>query len=183
MPINVPDHAAPAGSFEAPLERLTACHHRVLQQCATLRGLVEHLASHGADSDARLAAAAVLRYFDTSAKHHHADEETDLFPALIESMAGSDAVCIRDLAESLTRDHRALESHWQRVRVFLERIAAGVLQPMVPADVAPFIGLYERHIAREENELLPMAARLLGDNALDLIGRAMRGRRVHFMIE
>jgi len=43
--------------------------------------------------------------------------------------------------------------------------------------VEPFIGLYERHIAREEGDLLPMAARLLGDDALDRIGRAMRERR------
>lgn len=183
MPIHIPDHPAPAGSFEAPLEQFSACHHSVLQQCATLRGLVEHLVSHGADSDARVTAAAVMRFFDTSTKHHHADEETDLFPALIESMAGSDAVCIRELAEPLTRDHRALESQWLRLRVLLARIAAGALQPMVPADVAPFVGLYERHIAREESELLPMAARLLGDPALDLIGRAMRERRGCSMIE
>ena len=34
-----------------------------------------------------------------------------------------------------------------------------------------------RHIAREESELLPMAARLLSDDALQDIGRAMRLRR------
>ncbi|HOA95491.1 MAG TPA: hemerythrin domain-containing protein, partial [Quisquiliibacterium sp.] len=32
-------------------------------------------------------------------------------------------------------------------------------------------------IAREEAELLPMAARLLGDTDLERIGRAMRQRR------
>ena len=177
MASDIPGLVAPSGGFEAPLEMLSACHHRALQQCATLQRLVAPLANNGTDEDARIATASVMRFFDTSAKRHHADEETDLFPALIESMAGSDAVCIRELVESLTHDHRALESHWQRLRLDLTRIAAGDLLTMVPADVAPFIRLYAQHIAREENELLPMAARLLGDDALKLIGNAMRERR------
>lgn len=183
MTINFPGHSAPSGGFEVPLEMLSACHHRVERQCATLRRLVLHLAGHGADEDARTAAAAVMRYFDTSAKDHHADEETDLFPALVESMAGSDAVCIRDLIASLTLDHRALESHWQRLRAVLGQVAAGVSPPLASADVEPFISLYERHIAREEGELLTMAARLLGDEALDRVGRAMRERRGISVIE
>ena len=40
-----------------------------------------------------------------------------------------------------------------------------------------FIQLYERHIVREEAELLPMAARLLDDIELDRIGLSMRRRR------
>jgi hemerythrin-like domain-containing protein len=177
MSINIPGHAAPAVGFEAPLEMLSACHHRVERQCETLRQLVAHVASHGPDDDARVAAAAVMRYFDTAARDHHADEETDLFPALVESMAGSDAACIRELVDSLTLDHRALESRWQRLRVMLQSIAAGDPVHLDSAYVESFIRLYERHIAREEAELLPMASRLLGDDALNEIGKAMRERR------
>lgn len=43
-----------------------------------------------------------------------------------------------------------------------------------------FIDLFERHIAREEAELLQMAERLLGDAELDRIGQAMRARRGAF---
>lgn len=177
MTMPIPGHSAPAAGFEVPLEMLSACHDRALRQCATLRRLVPHLAKHGADDDAHIAASAVLRYFDTAAKDHHADEETDLFPALVESMAGSDAVCIRELIQALTADHRALESHWQHVRAILQQIAAGTVLPLATADIEPFITLYERHIAHEEAELLPMATRLLGDEALDRVGKAMRERR------
>ena len=59
---------------------LAACHLRIEQQCSTLRRLVPHLLAHGADSQARQAAASVLRYFQTAAIDHHADEEEDLFP-------------------------------------------------------------------------------------------------------
>jgi hemerythrin-like domain-containing protein len=156
---------------------LAACHGRIESQCATLRRLVPHLAANGADSQARSAVANVMRYFDTSARHHHADEEEDLFPALIESMAGSDEVCLREMIQGLTADHRALEAAWQRLRRVLERIAAGEFSPLAADDVEAMIDLYERHIEREESELLPMAARLLNEDDLARIGRAMRARR------
>jgi hemerythrin-like domain-containing protein len=156
---------------------LSACHGRVNLQCATLRHLAPHLVEHGANDEARSAATNVIRYFDTSARHHHADEEEDLFPALIESMAGSDAVCLREMIEGLTADHRSLETAWRGLRDVLERIVAGESAPLTSDDVEALVGLYQRHIQREEEELLPMAARLLSDDDLARIGRAMRKRR------
>lgn len=55
--------------------------------------------ARGVSEEARTAAISLLRYFDTSAGHHHADEEDDIFPALIESMAGSDAICLRAMID------------------------------------------------------------------------------------
>jgi len=173
----IPAFPSPGASTEAPLEMLSACHSRIERQCATLRRLVPHLAMHGADEEARTAAANVIRYFDSAAKHHHDDEEMDLFPALLESMAGSDAVCLRDLTEALSADHRALDADWRRVRASLAQIAAGTSAALAGEEVEALIGRYERHIEREEAELLPMAARLLSDEELARIGKAMRERR------
>lgn len=177
MSMDIPGLSAPAAGFEVPLEMLSACHRRVERQCATLRRLVPHLAAHGADEEAKTAAANVMRYFDTSGAQHHQDEERDLFPALVESMPGSDPVCLRELTDALRSDHRALHARWERVRAALVRIVAGASSALDAADVEALAGLYERHIEREEAELLPMAARLLGDEELDRIGRAMRERR------
>ena len=177
MKISQPGQSESGASFEVPLEMLSACHRRVEQQCATLRRLVPHLAQHGADAAARSAATAVMRYFDTAASDHHADEEVDLFPALIESMAGSDAVCLREIVDALSDDHRRLEAHWRHLRARLQAIAAGTAAVLTADDVEPLVTLYERHIEREDKELLPMAARLLSDDALDKVGRAMRERR------
>lgn len=177
MSIAFPGHSSPAAGTEAPLEMLAACHGRVERQCSTLRRMVPHVAAHGADAQARSAAAAVMRYFDTSAAHHHEDEEVDLFPALLESMAGSDAVCIRELTDRLLREHREISVAWARVRATLERIAAGESAALPGEDVEALATLYERHIEVEERELLPMAARLLGEDELARIGRAMRVRR------
>jgi hemerythrin-like domain-containing protein len=177
MTVSLPGHSSPAAGFEAPLEMLAACHLRIEAQCNTLRRLVPHVGAHGADAQAREAATAVMRYFDTAARHHHADEENDLFPALIESIAGSDAVCLRDLTSALTADHRELERLWRPVRDALEQLAGGYATALPAEPVQAFLDLNARHIAREEAELLPMAKRLLGDAELDRIGQAMRLRR------
>jgi len=215
MNISIPGFSSPAASTEAPLEMLAACHIRIARQCATLRRLAAHLAEHGADEQARSAAAGVLRYFDTAAPLHHADEEQNLFPALLESMAGSDPVCLKGMTQGLSDEHRELETAWARLRPRLQAIAAAaqpgdedsatrgpgggtaspspdggqaVAEPpggaalpsaacLPAADVEAFAALYERHIRVEEDELLPMAARLLSDEELARIGRAMRERR------
>lgn len=177
MTQSLPGHSAPVAGFEVPLEMLAACHGRVQHQCETLLRLVPHIATHGPDQSAQEAAAAVMRYFDTAARHHHEDEEQDLFPALLESMAGSDAVCIHALINALCADHRALESHWATLRLALAQVLAGTSSSLPSATVQAFVGLYSRHIDREQAELLPMAARLLSDTELDRVGLAMRARR------
>ena len=73
--ISFPGFNAPAAGFEAPLEMLSACHGRVESQCQTLLRLPPHLAANGPDQAAREAAQNIMRYFDTSARNHHADEE------------------------------------------------------------------------------------------------------------
>ena len=45
---------------------------------------------------------------------------------------------------------------------------------LASGDAEALAGAYERHIEYEETEVLPMARRLLSDDDLDRIGRAMR---------
>lgn len=175
--ISFPGFESPAAGFEVPLEMLSACHGRVERQCQTLLRLVPHLAANGPDQAAREAAQNVVRYFDTSARHHHADEEEDLFPALLRSASETGFAHLRDLIAALRAQHRELEQAWGQLRWKLERIWLGVKSELDADEVGRLAELYRSHIAREEEELLPLAARLLGESQLDAIGRAMRLRR------
>lgn len=175
--MSFPGFSSPAAGPEAPLDMLAACHTRVEKQCQTLTRLQAHLLTQGSDAAAREAASAVMRYFDTAAKHHHEDEEQDLFPALLDAMAGSDAVCIRELTRGLMAEHRQLEGLWSAMREKLEAIAEGDAVLLGADEVGDFVSAYRSHILREDSELLPMAARLLGDAPLQHIGQAMRARR------
>jgi len=175
--IAFPGFHSPAAGFEVPLEMLSACHGRVESQCQTLQRLVPHLAANGPDQAAREAAQSVMRYFDTSAKHHHADEEQDLFPALLRSAPEAQLAPLRELIAVLLGQHRELEQSWGELRLKLEQVSLGTVRTLKSEEVARLVELYRLHIAREESELLPLAARLLGEAQLEVIGRAMRLRR------
>lgn len=166
-----------APNFETPLAMLTECHRRVEEQCSLLQRLVPYLAAHGVDRAAADAAKVVLRHFDLTAPKHHADEEEDLFPALIESMAGSDAVCLQEVVRSLRADHETLEQQWRSLRTVLVEAVDGKPVTLDEAAVNAFARHYEAHIASEESELLPMAKRLLSSEVIEEIGRSMRRRR------
>ena len=88
-------------SSQEPLAMLYTCHRRVLRRCATLRRLESYLAGCGCDREAQVVARGLLRFFDNEVPQHYADEEEELFPALIESMAGSDAVRPSSIARSM----------------------------------------------------------------------------------
>jgi len=174
---SIPGFSSPAAGPETPLDMLAACHTRVEKQCRTLERLQVHLCLHGSDAAAQEAAGAVLRYFNSAAKHHHEDEEKDLFPALQEAVAGSDAVCIRELTEALEDEHQLLENRWRRMHVLLQAVAQGQPVSLSEQDVKDFVKGYRTHIQREDTELLPMAKRLLGGEALERLTQAIRERR------
>lgn len=177
MAVSFPGGPAAAPGPDDPLALLSACHGRIARQCATLARLAAHLSVHGSDAAAQTAAASVRRYFETAAAHHHEDEEQDLFPALIEAMAGSDAVCLHALVDGLVAEHRHLAALWRPLRRTLSEIAAGRPAELPARQVRAFNEAYAAHIRREEDELLPMAARLIADDALADIGQAMKARR------
>jgi hemerythrin-like domain-containing protein len=169
-----PAPAAP--TFDHPLEMLHACHDRILRQCNLLKKLASHLDSEGYDEQAGQAAQTILRYFDTAGQFHHLDEEEDLFPALRMS-AGPDATNVGSLLERLMSEHVGMLAAWNALRPILLEISAGV-QALLPAMLTEdFIGRYTNHIAIEERDLLPTAARLLNPQQTALIGKRMAERR------
>jgi hemerythrin-like domain-containing protein len=166
-----------ADSLEPPLDLLAAWHRLGEHQFEPLRHLARRLPTTAVDGAARKAARAVLSYFDQSIALHHPDEERDLFPALMEAMAGSDPVCLREMIAGLTQEHRALASTWRRVRPAFAALVAGTPAAVEAEDADALIVQCERIFRREDDELLPMAGRLLSDEARERVGAAMRARR------
>ena len=177
MAQSFPGFNAPAAGFDEPVDMLSACHDKLRSRCETLSRLPGHVALHGADEQARSAAQNILRYFDGPALYHHADEEKDLFPALLESVAGSDATCLRGLFDKLSNEHRLLENQWQRLRPLLQQLCDGKAVELPDSDIQAFIQGYAGHLQCEDQELLPMARRMLDSAALRQIGQAMNLRR------
>jgi len=162
-----------APSFDDPLGMLSACHGRIERQLATLDRLQRHLPEHGCDIDARAAARGILKYFDTAAPNHHADEEASVFPRLRNALPGRADVLIADLE----RDHRTLAANWRHLRPLLASIAAGARANLSPKEVAHVRAAYDAHIAKEESALIPLAAQAFDAAKLLEIGREMAERR------
>lgn len=166
-----PGFDPPAASFDEPLEMLSACHERIEAMLRILDRLPAHLRAHGADKEARAAAARVLRYFDQAGPKHHADEETDLFP-LLEAKGA-----LPQLLPVLRREHRAMEAAYARLRPGLEQLATGAGGELSQPLAAEFCALYRAHIAGETAQLLPAAEQLLQPGERCRLGRAMAERR------
>lgn len=161
-----------APSFDQPLEMLRACHGKILHLCDTLKKTSVHLTQYGCDSEVRQAALNILRYFDTAGHFHHQDEEQELFPAL-RQIAGIDT----NLLDRLLTEHVVLLSAWDALRPNLQRLSAGDEVSLRPNLVEDFIACYSAHIATENTELLPMAARVLNPQQLAFMGQKMAERR------
>ena len=78
---------------------------------------------------------------------------------------------------ALGAQHRALEQAWRELRRGLEGMCLGTARELDACEVQRLVDLYRSHIGREEEELLPLAARSLDTAQLDRVGRAMRLRR------
>jgi hemerythrin-like domain-containing protein len=168
--------APAAPTFDDPLEMLRACHGKILRQCDTLKKLATHLKTDGCDMQARLAAQGILRYFDSAGKFHHQDEEKDLFPALL---AGEkdEQEHLDALRQRLLREHVGMLAAWNELRPVLLQLAEGKNARLDDRLAERFIGSHTMHIAVENSELLPLAARLLTPEQLLQIGRRMAERR------
>lgn len=165
------DPFAENASFDAPLAMLRACHGRIRRQLATLERLARHLPVAGSDADAKAAARAILKYFDSAAPNHHADEEQSLFPRLVAATSAA------ALVDALARQHEELAAMWLKLRPDLAAVAAGTRSVLAPALVRRVRAAYIDHIDREESELLPLAAERLDAATLTTIGAEMAQRR------
>ncbi|MFO1225974.1 hemerythrin domain-containing protein [Roseateles sp.] len=163
-------YAGPGVGFEAPFEMLAACHGRVRRTLDTLLRLQAHARAHGADEQARQAAADVARYFDVAAPAHHQDEELHIVPRLRAAGRG-------DLADQLLSDHATLSAEWQALRVQLQALAAGQAFRLERDACLRFARLYEAHAALEDEVIFPLASLGLTPTEILSMGEEMSTRR------
>ena len=161
-----------APDFSDPLGLLRACHERVFKHCDLVENLAAHLGDKGPDQEAREAAAQVHRYFSVAAKHHHEDEEQDVFPRLAHQ-----SLKLADLIHSLKKDHEQLEALWAGIAPLLAKPAGIEDIEAFQTLAGRFADAYRTHARMENSELLDMAQHIFSSDELKQIGRAMAERR------
>ena len=177
MPIQIgarPDH-----DFQRPLGLLSDCHRRIEQFLAVLVALAG-AGRLSLDDSGRRDLDGALRYFASAAPTHTADEEESLFPRLRASRDAEAARALETIAR-LERDHQEAAKHHAEVdrlgRAWLGRALDEVELAAMRSHLQRLQQLYTAHIAVEDRELFPAAARLLGDEDLHAVGREMAARR------
>lgn len=166
----------PGPSFDEPLEMLAACHERIEAQLATLERLGPHLEKTGCDAEAKAAAQAVLRYFDSAGKLHHQDEDEDLFPLLRARASVLGRPEVSAAIDELQREHETMDGQWTRLSERLRAIAGGEAR-LDAEEVARFAWLYRRHMDSEATAVLPFAREILEAPQRATLGERMAARR------
>ncbi len=176
MPINIGDK--PQADFNHPLDLMMDCHRRIERFLLVLQKVAQ---APVLDGQNRAALRAALDYFKISGPRHNQDEEQSLLPA----MRASGNVAVAEAVVQLNRlaaDHGIAEELHQRLGVLAEEwLSTSVISEENRRElkglIASLIGLYQPHIAMEEQEIFPLASRGLAPQTLTAIGEQMRQRR------
>ncbi|MDV7392243.1 hemerythrin domain-containing protein, partial [Arthrospira platensis SPKY1] len=106
-----------------PISDFSNCHSGILRGLdafAELPGLVEAMRR------ARQVAQQVQAVFEDAVIEHHAQEEKDLFPAVLASaQPGEEREKVKQITDRLTREHREVEAMWKRLAPQVKKVAKG----------------------------------------------------------
>lgn len=168
----LPERAALGDGFDV----LDVCHRQTIFTLGKLAALISALQRRGPDAEARVLAAEVVRFFSTTAREHHEDEERHVFPKLLSS--GNPEIV--QAVQKLQHDHGWLEEDWLELSPHLAAVAAG--QSWYDLDVlregaGVFISLSQEHIALEESLIYPEARAQSRLAERGEMGREMAARR------
>jgi hemerythrin-like domain-containing protein len=171
-------HGSQAHLDSSPIDGFSQCHADILSGLRVLARLPEKVA---AAERARRMTAEILALFDGPVMDHHAAEEAELFPAVLNSAAaGDEHVAVAAMIERLVFEHRNIEAVWKKLRPSLRSAAAGKPGELNAADVADMMRLYAAHAGFEEGKFLPLAQEILGrdGNHMAALGLALHMRHV-----
>jgi Hemerythrin HHE cation binding domain len=161
---------------DAPVQEFSHCHEGIFAQLAALSRLPE-LAE--AALQARRIAETSERFFRDVMLVHHAEEEQELFPAVLQSARdGAERDKVLALVERLTRDHRDVEHAWGQLAPQVHAVARGRDGALDAVRLATFAARYRGHAEHEEKVFLPLARAILGRNGnhMAALGMSLHAR-------
>lgn len=177
MPVQI---GAQSHSFSDPTGLFSDCHRRIEMFLGTLER-VASVIDRPLTNDTRPALESALRYFREAAPKHTADEEESLFPRL-RQMHLPDIENAIERLDLLENDHVLAGSLHADVEELGQRyLATGGLEAAgVEAfrkAIASLVSIYKQHIGIEDNQVFPLAARLLSSTDKLAIANEMAARR------
>lgn len=177
MPVII---GARAESFSNPLGLLSDCHRRIEMFLRALIAVAGQ--SQGAlNAEQREALEKALTYFREAAPRHTADEEQSLFPRM-RRLDNPEVKAALAQVEDLEREHRVADAlHAEVDRLGRQWLATGTLGPgelgQMRIALADLKSIYDRHIAIEDEQVFPLARKVLAPDEQKAVGEEMAARR------
>lgn len=148
--------------LEVPLAGFSQCHLGILSQ---LQAFEQLPALQAAAAQACTVAHQTLDLFKFSVEGHHADEENELFPAVLRGAApGDEAELVQAMVERLKAEHRNIESCWKKLAPAVTAAAHAQPAALDPAAVHDLVQRYTAHALFEEQAFFPLAITILTRN-------------------
>lgn len=173
----IPAHPSTVKTDE-PLNAFSQCHAGIVTHLQALAQLPELMA---AAARARSVAEESLRVFRHAVFEHHAEEESELFPAVLRSaQPGDERQRVQAMVDRLTGEHRTMEALWHRIEPAVSAAARGKPADVEGAVLAELVRSYHAHARFEEAEFLPLAQTILGRNGnhMAALGLSLHMRHV-----
>ena len=172
------DKSTTVGAADAPIANFSQCHVGIIGHLDQLGELPALMAPA---QRARKVAAEMLAFFDAVILEHHAEEERELFPAVLQSaVRGEERSHVQTMIERLTAEHRQIEAWWSCIKPQLKQIAKGHDTGLDTVAVQQMVSDYHAHAAFEETEFLPLSQEILGrnQNHMKALGMSLHMRHV-----
>jgi hypothetical protein len=148
-------------SDDTPLAGFSRCHLGIVHQLedtALLPGWIE------AAARARQTATDTLNLFRSAILPHHAEEEAELFPAVLQSALPDEKQRVQRMVDKLVEEHRHVEALWKKLEPAVRAAARGARAQMDAEIMSDLVHIYLRHARYEETEFLPLAETILARN-------------------
>lgn len=149
---------------------LDACHQQIQAELAELADLLERLDDSADSAHCRQKAKTIEAFFSSTSREHHAEEDKNVFPALLTS----DNAELVQAVRTLQQDHGWIEQNWLELAPMLRAIAQGedwVDMAEMRNAIEVFLALMHDHIVLEETLIYPEAKNRFAD---ELASRAKR---------
>ncbi len=169
------------GDFKNPLVLLTDCHRRIEHFFHILIAVTKQAHGDALTDDQRSALEVALRYFREAAPRHTQDEEESLFPRLrrCTQQEVKEKMAVTD---HLNSDHQTMQTAHDNIDLWIRQwLDRGQLPEQIVHQLSETLeqldAMYKEHIAIEDREIFPVAARAMEKEEIEAVGREMAARR------
>ena len=160
-----------------PLNEFSGCHEGIIENFNQLERLLALLQDSPGSGEVRAIAQKLVAFFRDVVLLHHAEEEQELFTAVMDAAADEkEAAEARGQIKRLVAEHRELENMWAQIEPAIKKLARGKAADLDRETAASLAQKYLAHAQFEEEIFLPLSARMLSKNDLSALGLSLHMR-------